>query len=78
MRAVISSTPVKPYKIQQIKEGKMKIPDNKTLLIVISLLFLGIFGFLAIDNSRHKTLGETIDEAAEEIEDEIDDHTTSK
>jgi hypothetical protein len=56
----------------------MKIPDTKILLIAISVLLLGIFGFLALDNSRDKTLGETIDEATEEISDEIDDHTISK
>lgn len=56
----------------------MQKPNNKTLLIVISLLLLGIFGYLAMDYPRERTLGETIDEAAEEIGDEIDDHTTTR
>ena len=62
----------------QTRKGKYKMPDNRTLLIIICVLLLGVFGFFAVDQSRHKTLGETIDEAAEEIGDEIDDHTTAK
>lgn len=48
------------------------------LLIIISVLLLGIFGYLAMDYPRERTLGETIGEAAEEIGDEIDDHTTTR
>jgi hypothetical protein len=50
-------------------------PDNRALLILISVLLLGILGFLVIDNSRHKTLGESLDDAASEISDELDRHT---
>lgn len=57
------------------------MPDNRTLLIIVLVAILGIFGFLAVtysnDRSSPQTLGEAIDEAAEEIGDEIDDHTTS-
>jgi hypothetical protein len=56
----------------------MKTPDNKTILMVIAVLLLGILGFLAFNNSRPQTLGEAIEEAAEEISDEIDDHTTAR
>jgi hypothetical protein len=56
----------------------MQKPDNRALLIVISVLLLGILGFLAVDNSRPQTLGESIDEATEEISDELDDFTTRK
>lgn len=51
---------------------------NRTMLTIITLLLLGAIGFYVVDRSRHKTLGETIDEAAEELSDEIDDHTTSR
>jgi len=54
------------------------MPSNRILLIILSVLLLGIIGYLVIDQSREKTLGEAIDEATEEISDEIDDHTISK
>ena len=54
------------------------MPSNKTLLIIISVLLLGILGLLYVDHSRQQTLGESIDEVAEEISDEIDDHTTPR
>lgn len=52
--------------------------NSRNLLIIIVLLLLGIFGFLVYDRSRHKTLGDKIDEVTEEIGDQIDDHTTSR
>lgn len=54
--------------------------NNRSLLIVICVLLLGILGFLALDRTAHRepqTIGEAIEEVGEEIGDEIDDATTS-
>lgn len=56
----------------------MQLSDNKTILIAITLLLIGILGILAFNQSRHETIGDVISEATEEISDEIDDHTISR
>lgn len=53
----------------------MKKPEKKTVLVIISALLLGIFGFLVMENSRERTLGETFDEAAEEISGELNNYS---
>jgi hypothetical protein len=52
--------------------------NNKNILIVIAVIALAIFAYVAIDNSRQRTLGGSIDEAIEEVADEIDDNTTKR
>lgn len=54
------------------------MPSNRTLLMIIVILLLGIGGLMVYQqNSEPQTLGEQIDEAVEEIGDEIDDATTT-
>ena len=53
--------------------------DNRTLLIVIIVLLVGILGFMVYERPREpQTIGQAIDEVVEEVGDEIDDHTTAK
>lgn len=51
---------------------------NRSLLLVIIVLLIGIGGYMVIEENRKPdTIGEQIAEIGEEIGDEIDDATTS-
>ena len=48
--------------------------NNRTILIAIVLLLVGIFGVVAMNyQERNESLGDKVGEAIEEVGDEIDD-----
>lgn len=57
--------------------------NNRSLLIVIALILVGILGVMVVQyQERQKSpieqIGDSVDEAVEEIGDEIDDNTDAR